>query len=880
VLGRRTPGRKAALGAIALPVVALVALLIPAAPASAAFPTPINTLAADANCADHTTGPLDYVFCDDGLPPSGGTTPNPGGVNAVTVPAKYGGDGHTGLPSKDLAGSLTMPGADPSGNIALDVDLTLPRSAPPASGYPIVFMMHGCCAGDKKSWEADEFDADGEKWHYSNAWFASRGYVVVNYTARGFKNGEQNGNRGSTGETQLDSRSFEINDFQSLACQVLDNAGDWDTATGNSVAIDPNGVVVTGGSYGGGFSWLALTDPRWTCNADTGSAGTDMSLVAAAPKYGWTDLVYSLDPTGTHLQEPGNMPATNGCDSGPTELDGSPCPNPQTPLGMPKASINGALYASGKTGIPPGSSHTTFPPSIDQAFLCVNGPYPAVDPACQSSFPSTLQEFLNERSAYYQNQYFSNLAADPGTWEVPAFNAATLTDPLFTPVENRRMLNRLRAVDPDYPIQVYHGDYQHFVQNKAKEWGDMCGNDDHVCADADYPGGANDPGDFNANPGGLKRTGVTTRLNRFIDHFADPGANQSEPTPDFDVTASLQVCPRNAGGLGVAADEPGPTFTAPTFEQLAPNALNVEMPGTATTTSTVPANTHAAGADPVGNFVANGGECPEETTLAGPGVATYTSDELPATKTMIGATRAEISYSEVGPDPVAAGFQLNARLYDLFPDGTAVMVDRGVRRIDQPSGTVVYELHGNGWRFPQGHQIRIEVAQDDNPFVKNGTPPSSATLSSVNLRVPIREGGATIGGGPTLLPGHCENLRIGSGAKDELRGTDESDDIRGGDGNDLLKGLKGDDCLAGENGKDKVRGGKGKDELNGNKGKDKLGGGKGRDKLKGGKGRDKLRGGKGKDVIKAKGGGRDVIRCKGRDRVKADHKDRLKHCHK
>ena len=30
-----------------------------------------------------------YKFCDDGLPPSGGTTPNQAGTAAVKVPAKY-----------------------------------------------------------------------------------------------------------------------------------------------------------------------------------------------------------------------------------------------------------------------------------------------------------------------------------------------------------------------------------------------------------------------------------------------------------------------------------------------------------------------------------------------------------------------------------------------------------------------------------------------------------------------------------------------------------------------------------------------------------------------------------------------------------------------
>jgi hypothetical protein len=47
-------------------------------------------------------------------------------------------------------------------------------------------------------------------------------------------------------------------------------------------------VVTVGGSYGGGFSWMAFTDPKWDS-----PGGTDMQLAAAAPKYGWSDLVFT-----------------------------------------------------------------------------------------------------------------------------------------------------------------------------------------------------------------------------------------------------------------------------------------------------------------------------------------------------------------------------------------------------------------------------------------------------------------------------------------------------------------------------------------------------------------------------------------------------------
>lgn len=44
------------------------------------------------------------------------------------------------------------------------------------------------------------------------------------------------------------------------------------------------------------------------------------TLAAAAPKYGWTDLLYSLVPTGVHSQQPGSLPTARRapCKAPPT----------------------------------------------------------------------------------------------------------------------------------------------------------------------------------------------------------------------------------------------------------------------------------------------------------------------------------------------------------------------------------------------------------------------------------------------------------------------------------------------------------------------------------------------------------------------------------
>ncbi len=159
--------------------------------------------------------------------------------------------------------------------------------------------------------------------------------------------------------------------------------------------------------------------------------------------------------------------------------------------------------------------------------------------------------------------------------------------------------------------------------------------------------------------------------------------------------------------------------------------------------------------------------------------------------------------------------------------------------------------------------------------------------------------------GPSLLPGACANRRSGGSGKDRLVGTAFGDRLLGGRGNDRLSGGAGKDCLGGGRGNDRLSGGSGNDRVSGESGNDRVGGdsgndrlsgGSGRDRLNGGRGRDRVSGGSGNDRISAGGADRvnagsgndfinarnrrtDRIDCsRGRDRVRADRRDRLRRC--
>jgi hypothetical protein len=152
---------------------------------------------------------------------------------------------------------------------------------------------------------------------------------------------------------------------------------------------------------------------------------------------------------------------------------------------------------------------------------------------------------------------------------------------------------------------------------------------------------------------------------------------------------------------------------------------------------------------------------------------------------------------------------------------------------------------------------------------------------------------------PPFVIKACTNIIRGTRDDDVVRGTAFGDRLVGGDGDDLLKGQGADDCLEGGTGDDVLDGGDGNDRLAGSSGRDRLSGGTGDDKLTGGKGNDRLTGGPGNDTI-SPGSGRDVIDAgggndsinsvdgvketidcgAGKDTIRADKRDSLKHCEK
>ncbi len=710
---------------------ALTAALLSAGVPTSAQEIPVDPLTSDSllalarlvegpNCtivdaADGSTGAgnneLPFRFCDDGLPPVGG------GAAGIPVPVKYharSGDGEDwkGLPRPAVGDEVVEADArddlrpESDNRITLDVDVSVPTTSAPGGGRPVIVLMHGCCGGNKTSWEANDVDAAGEKWHHSNAFWASRGYVVVTYTARGFRDPAD---RGSSGTTQLDSRRYEVNDLQYLVGLLADHDASLAAAGGTPFFdIDPQAIGVVGGSYGGGLAWMTLTDPKWSSPI----SGTPIRLGAVVPKYGWTDLLESLVPGGHYQDRKFNSGQTVIANSRPGKA------RSLYPLGVEKQSIVAGLYASGNAAA---TDHTTFPTWLDSVFtrLQAGEPYDG-DPLLQD----TARSFIRDRSAYYQPDYWKRVR---NGLKIPIFAAATWTDPLFPTIESVRFYNKLKQLKSKYPIQMYLGDYQHFVQNKATEWGDLCGAVHRLCRTSDFR--RDGVLDLDRAPA-RKRMGINTRIDRFLDHYLRDRGKK----PPLNVAATTTTCPANATAE-VPLEEPGIEYRAATWRELTPARMVYRFNGGGNVNS-AQVDSRGPEADPVARSQADD-KCFTTSDIGPPkGVVQYVSEKVTFPFTMMGIPAVSLDYSTAARD-----YWVEARMFDLAPEGSMTMVARASCRVNVDvapgRGCATFDLSGNGWRFEKNHQLVFELSSADSPFLRKSNVPSVLDVSSAAFKVPV-----------------------------------------------------------------------------------------------------------------------------------------------
>ena len=230
---------------------------------------------------------------------------------------------------------------------------------------------------------------------------------------------------------------------------------------------------------------------------------------------------------------------------------------------------------------------------------------------------------------------------------------------------------------------------------------------------------------------------------------------------------------------------------------------------------------------------------------------------------------------ETGLGGVTVGFDTNG---DQALDVTTATLDDGSYSFTnlEPRTYRIVLVVPDGYDNTGPGGIEIDLSSGQNASLS----PFFIRKSAPDFDVELVTDSTKPTGGDDLLTGTDKADTIfGLGGNDVLLGLAGNDLLDGGEGDDSLDGARGRDKLKGGAGNDSLTGGDGNDVLIGGPGKDKLNGGKGDDTLTGNGGKDSLVGGPGNDTINAKDGITELVRCgSGKDRVKADRKDRLSRC--
>jgi hypothetical protein len=283
---------------------------------------------------------------------------------------------------------------------SLDARLQIPGGTGP---FPLVTLIHGYAGSKSSSGDiATKLLADG--------------YAVLRYSTRGF--GE------SWGQVNLADPNLEIADMRSMIGQVMDDP---------NCNLDPARVAVTGASYGGGHSWLALIKPTFPTPSQTKT----VHIVAVAPIAPWTDLFYSLLPNGRPN----------------ASIDG---------FGGLKLSFVNGLYASGIRE-DPARPYPNYPDYFIAWHAWLNTTEPnSLDPV----WLQIRDGVAGYRSIYWQQEFWNNVVHN----RIPIFQVQGFTDDLFPLPEAKRMLLAINSVEPGYPITSYFGDIGHpRASNKTGE---------------------------------------------------------------------------------------------------------------------------------------------------------------------------------------------------------------------------------------------------------------------------------------------------------------------------------------------------------------------------------------------------------------------------
>jgi predicted acyl esterase len=349
------------------------------------------------------------------------------------------------------------------------------------------------------------------------------------------------------------------------------------------------------------------------------------------------------------------------------------------PFGVPISSYLNGLYLTGVIsgyycGGAPASTPCTDPEAnITQDKAWIDGGQPFPAPAI------TALDGIYRNNGGYPLRFVKG-ASTPA----PLLIQSGWTDELFPPEQALRVYGYLRSRDRSAPVSLQLGDLGHSR-------------------------GSNKPG--------LNHYFNNQAAKFFAAHLL--GAKNGLPKPGS-VTAFTQTCP-------LAAPDGGP-FRAKGWKALHPGSFRFGSSAPQEFTSAGGDPTVAKAFDPVfGTTEA----CKTIPTTAEPNVATY-SRAVEGGFTLLGLPTVSARISSTGQYG-----QVDARLWDVSPEGTQLLVSRGVYAlVNGQAGEIEFQLHGNGYHFAPGHTAELQLLGRDSPYYQPGKVPFTVRVRDVSVDLP------------------------------------------------------------------------------------------------------------------------------------------------
>jgi predicted acyl esterase len=191
------------------------------------------------------------------------------------------------------------------------------------------------------------------------------------------------------------------------------------------------------------------------------------------------------------------------------------------------------------------------------------------------------------------------------------------------------------------------------------------------------------------------------------------------------VTAFTSTCPLSAPAGG--------PFVATPYSKLAKHAVTLGSAQSQTFTSAGASPTLAAEFDTIGEIEHGGASvCKETKSELEPNTATYTTTSPGFL--MLGFPTITAQVKTIGPYG-----QIDTRLWDVQPSGEEILVTEGVYSLtENQTGTITFQLNGNGYEFAKGDTVKLELLGRDAPQWRASNSPFSVEVSDLSAALPAR----------------------------------------------------------------------------------------------------------------------------------------------